>query len=121
MRQTSPQAPPPVDVPERLRMKVAQAVAAELRPLYGDRLEKVLVFGSSARPDAHPESDIDLLVVLVEMTSPWEEHRHRDAILWRHTTASGITVSALPVSRSEFEGAKSPLLRNAKGEAVLVT
>ena len=41
---------------------IARAVADDLRGLYGARLRKVLLFGSWARGDAHPESDIDLLI-----------------------------------------------------------
>src|SRR6266508_6497279 len=43
-------------------VEVATAVAGDLRALYGGRLCRVLLFGSWARGDAHPESDIDLLV-----------------------------------------------------------
>jgi predicted nucleotidyltransferase len=44
--------------------EIARDVARDLRRLYGDRLSSVLLFGSWARGDAHPESDIDLVVVL---------------------------------------------------------
>jgi hypothetical protein len=45
---------------------IARAVARDLRELYGERLKHVILFGSRARGDADPESDIDLLVVLDE-------------------------------------------------------
>jgi uncharacterized protein len=35
-----------------------------LAQIYGERLERVVLFGSQARGDARPDSDIDLLVVL---------------------------------------------------------
>lgn len=35
-----------------------------LRALYGPRLERLILFGSRARADAEPDSDIDVLVVL---------------------------------------------------------
>ena len=54
---------------------VARAVAADLRELYGDRLKDVILFGSQARGDAHPESDIDLMVVLDEVPSRLRELR----------------------------------------------
>jgi uncharacterized protein (UPF0332 family) len=53
--------------------EIAHEVADDLRRVYGDRLRRVLLFGSWARGDAHPESDIDLLVVLDRLDSPWEE------------------------------------------------
>src|SRR6266516_4203797 len=39
--------------------QIAREVAGDLRRLYGDRLSSVVLFGSWARGDAHPESDID--------------------------------------------------------------
>lgn len=44
--------------------KALQKLIRRLRVLYGDQLEKVILFGSKARGDSTPDSDIDLLVVL---------------------------------------------------------
>lgn len=97
---------------------LAGAVALDLRELYGDRLVAVLVFGSRARGDATEESDLDLLVVLDELDDPWGEHGRMDAILWRHTAASGIVVTAMPVSRTRFERPDIPVLIRARAEAM---
>jgi predicted nucleotidyltransferase len=35
-----------------------------LKTLYGEQLDKIVLFGSQARGDATPESDIDILIVL---------------------------------------------------------
>src|SRR6266542_2946334 len=78
-------------------VEVATAVAGDLRALYGGRLCRVLLFGSWARGDAHPESDIDLLVVLDRVESPWEELRRMDEILWRHSYRNDTVISAVPV------------------------
>lgn len=43
---------------------IVQAVKAELQRLYGDRLAKLILYGSYARGDFHEESDIDFLIVL---------------------------------------------------------
>ncbi|MCI0635059.1 MAG: nucleotidyltransferase domain-containing protein [Actinobacteria bacterium] len=95
---------------------VARAVAADLRELYGDRLRRVVLFGSWARRDAHPESDIDLLVVLDRVDSAWEELRSMDAILWRHSFANNTVVSATPVAEGDLRAERWPLLRRARAE-----
>lgn len=94
------------------------AVATDLRELYGDRLVAVLVFGSRARGDATDESDLDLLVVLQELDDHWAEHGRMDEILWRHTAASGIVVTAMPVGQARFEQPDTPLLIRARAEAI---
>ncbi len=35
-----------------------------LKKLYGEQLDKIVLFGSQARGDATPESDIDILIFL---------------------------------------------------------
>ena len=54
-------------VPELVHMpsvwKTAQRVCGILRDGLGDRLVAVALFGSHARGDAHPDSDLDLLVI----------------------------------------------------------
>ena len=43
---------------------------------YGDRLARVVLYGSYARGDFHEESDVDLLVVLNdEAVNGWEESK----------------------------------------------
>jgi hypothetical protein len=96
--------------------EIAQAVAGDLRALYGARLRRVLLFGSWARGDADPESDIDLLVVLDQVESPWEELRRMDAILWRHSFQSGAVIAAIPVAERELHDAAHPLLIRARAE-----
>jgi predicted nucleotidyltransferase len=41
--------------------------------LYGDRLTQMVLYGSQARGDARPDSDIDILVVLKGQVNPGEE------------------------------------------------
>jgi hypothetical protein len=99
---------------------VAAAVAADLHGLYGERLVYVVLYGSQARGDAVPDSDVDLAVILDEVASPWGELRRMDEVLWRHTLESGLTVSAIPISRATWAEARRPLVRAAKAEGVRV-
>src|SRR5260370_40242802 len=41
---------------------------AALAEVYGDRLERVVLFGSRARGDAHTEADYDIAVFLGDLT-----------------------------------------------------
>src|SRR5260370_33579778 len=44
-----------------------------LDELYGDRIERVVLFGSRARGDADNESDYDVAVFLNDLTDRWRE------------------------------------------------
>jgi predicted nucleotidyltransferase len=96
--------------------EVAREAAEELRGLYGDRLRQVLLFGSWARGDAHPESDIDLLVVLDQVESAWDELRRMDPILWRHSFENDTVLSATPVAEADLKDSPVPMLVRAKAE-----
>jgi len=93
---------------------MAAQLVAELRQVFGDRLVDVVVFGSYAQGTATDDSDLDLVVVVRDLGSPWEESRRIDDILWRHTLESGITVSSFLVDGVEWERPLRPLLRTAK-------
>jgi hypothetical protein len=109
---------PPLPAPEGDRFALARAVADDLRALFGSRLERVLVFGSSARADADDESDLDLLVVLDDMASSWAERPNMEELLWRHSLESGIVVSALPVRARDLEPPRRPFLARALADGI---
>lgn len=95
---------------------IARAVAADLKELYGERLREVILFGSWARGDAHPESDIDLLLVLSGPVDPYEEIYRTHEIIWRRSGESDSIVTVVPVSEEDYRAAASPLLMNVRAE-----
>ena len=97
---------------------VPAAVAVDLGLLYGDRLEAVLLFGAWARGEGAEQADIELVVVLSDLRSRWEELRRMDEVLWRHTERAGLAVVAVPVTAEEWAAQPNPLLRRAAAEAV---
>jgi len=93
---------------------VARQIARDLKPLFGTRLVDVVVFGSYATDTAIEDSDLDLLVVLNGVASPWDEARRMDDVLWTHTLESGITVSAAVIDARDWEVPRWPTSINAK-------
>lgn len=96
------------------------AIAVDLGILYGDRLDKILLYGSWVRSDGPGEVDLELLVVLADLHSPWEELHRMDEVLWRHAQRSGLAITALPVSTADLATPRTPALIRATAEAVLV-
>ena len=66
------------------------AVAVDLAMLYGDRLQQVLLFGSWARSRRDPGNpDLQLIVVLSELRSAWDELHRMDEVLGGTRCAPG--------------------------------
>ena len=99
---------------------VPAVVAEDLATLYGPRLRQVLLFGSWASGEGSVESDLDLLVVLDDPDSAWDELRRMDDVLWRHTERSGLTITALPVSQAAMARSGDPTVIRARAEAVRI-
>jgi|SRR5271166_3007063 len=58
---------------------ILRRICRSLRAIYGDRIERLVLFGSRARGDAHAESDYDVAVFLEDLTDRWREfHRPAD-------------------------------------------
>jgi hypothetical protein len=52
---------------------VLQMFRAALDAIYGDRIERVVLYGSQARGNARPDSDYDVAVFLKEFPDRWAE------------------------------------------------
>lgn len=81
-----------IDVTELAR--VLERLVAALRP------EQVWVFGSTARGETTPDSDVDLLVVVSESNEP--SHRRAQAA-YRAVGRHSISLDILVMTREEFD------------------
>ncbi|HXX24734.1 MAG TPA: nucleotidyltransferase domain-containing protein [Terriglobia bacterium] len=101
-----------------------QSLLAELRrrfeALYGPRLVRLMLFGSHARGDAEPGSDVDVLVVLEGPVRPGEEIRRTLDSVAELSLENNVVFSCIFVSRERFETELSPLLINVRREGVPV-
>jgi uncharacterized protein len=58
---------------------ILRHIRTSLCALYGDRIERLVLFGSRARGDAHVDSDYDITIYLKDLTDRWcEFHRLAD-------------------------------------------
>jgi predicted nucleotidyltransferase len=85
--------------------------------IFGDRLARVVLFGSRARGDARPDSDVDVLLVLrVRRTE--SEADLVAALESDISIAYGLVIAAVYVSLDEYELGRLGLVRNAVREGV---
>lgn len=95
---------------------IAEAASADLKKLYGKRLRKVVLYGSWARGDARPDSDIDLLVVLDRVDDRWKERRRMRPVLYRRSLENDTVISVLPVAAADFERPVHRVVLSARAE-----
>jgi predicted nucleotidyltransferase len=106
-------------VSERLQNLLAE-LRRRFEALYGPRLVRLMLFGSQARGDAEPGSDIDVLVVLEGPVRPGEEIRRTLDSVADLSLENNVVFSCIFVSRERFETELSPLLINVRREGVAV-
>ena len=87
---------------------------------FARRLNGVVLYGSEARIESGPDSDVDLLVLL---EGPIQEPRDSWACidaLYPLVLESGRPIHAEPVDAEEYRAAEYPLFRHAAREGVLL-
>jgi uncharacterized protein len=101
-----------------------RAILADLRrqfeALYGERLVQMVLFGSHARGDAEPGSDIDVLIVLRGPVNPGEEITRTGEVTALLSLQYDSVISRIFISVDQFIGEQSPLLLNVRREGVPV-
>jgi uncharacterized protein len=91
-----------------------------LEGYYGSQFKGLILYGSMARNQADPTSDIDLLVLLSKPFDYFQELRQIIDVLYPIQLESDQLISAKPAPLDEFESGSIQLYRNAKKEGTLL-
>jgi predicted nucleotidyltransferase len=75
---------------------VLDRVRQALHAMYGDGIERVVLFGSRARGDARDDSDYDVAVFLRDLPDRWAELDRLAALRVRLIDDTGAFVDAKP-------------------------
>lgn len=100
--------------------EILTRVKQKFQEVYQDNLMSLVLFGSQARGDAKPDSDIDVLVVLKEKNTQDDRHKKMIDFISDLCIEYGVLVSCVYVSESQFKQEKSPLLLNIHQEGILL-
>jgi predicted nucleotidyltransferase len=116
----SSDVPPAASLPAAVESAL-ERFAAAVRARFGDRVCEVTLFGSHARGDAHEDSDVDVLVVIADLT--WPEHRETLDLAYRIDSSSDDLVGLSPIvysaeRASDLRARERRLLRDVDREGV---
>lgn len=104
--------------------KKLHTILTELRnrfeALYGERLVRMVLFGSQARGDAEPGSDIDVLVVLKGPVSPGQEISRTSEMKAALSLQYDVVISCIFISAERYATERSPLLLNVRREGISI-
>ena len=90
---------------------------AALEALYGDRIERVVLFGSRARGDAREDSDYDVAVFLKGVADRWQEVDRIVPLVTDILYEDGAFIHAMPHRAGSYED-RTSLMREIRREGI---
>ena len=84
----------------------------------GDQLEDMLLFGSRARGEGRPDSDVDILILLKSEFDYGELIRRTSSLVAALSLEHDIVISRAFATKARFETEQSPFYINVRREAV---
>ncbi len=100
--------------------QILQEFRRGVEQIYGSRLVEMVLFGSQARNDAQPDSDIDVMLVLEGLVDPSREIRRLSAFTSALCLKHDLVISCIYISERDFEQEQSPLMLNVRREEIMV-
>ncbi len=99
-------------------LAVARRMGAGLRRIHGDHLRGVYLYGSRARGDHRPDSDVDILIVLDRLDAYGAELRRSSELASEISLEYGVMTSRMLASESDWLTGAKPFLVAARRDAV---
>jgi predicted nucleotidyltransferase len=89
-----------------------------LTRIYGDQLKAVYLYGSYARGDYRPGSDVDVMILLKNYRDYWKEYSRSSDYVSDISLKYDVTVSYILIKEIQWNEADKPVLRNIRREGL---
>jgi predicted nucleotidyltransferase len=105
---------------ESRHTELLETLHGEFARLLGDQFEFMLLYGSRARGEHRPDSDIDVLVVLRDAADYEALIERTSEVISALSLENDVVISRAFVSRERFEREQSPFLMNVRREGIVL-
>ena len=95
-------------------------IKSRLHAVYGDRLRGVVLYGSEARGEATPDSDVDILVLLTVPVALGRDLRTIIEALYPLQLEMDRVLEAFPVDEADYLRGEYAWYRNAQKDGLRV-
>lgn len=100
-------------------LKLLEELKAEMEEKLGDRLVKLILFGSYSRGDYSASSDVDL-VILVDGELSREERDAIDDLIAERSLRHDVVISAIVYPSKTFQEYSTPFLLSVKEDGIAI-
>ena len=101
-------------------LRLAAQTHQGLKKIYGHRLRGVHLYGSAARGTLHEESDIDIAIVLDEISNRFDEHERTSKLGSDISLQENTLVSFIFLEEADFEQGRFSIHRSVKRDGIPV-
>lgn len=99
---------------------ILEQVKKSLQKIYGEKLKRVILYGSYARGDATEGSDIDIIVLFDEIKDFDAELDTLFEVIGQIDFKYDTLISVLPLEEKQYLARRLPVILNAKREGVSI-
>lgn len=86
--------------------------------IYGKQLRDLYLYGSYARAEHQPDSDVDVMIVLDAYENYGQEINRTGELVSTLSLHYGISISRVIMTEAQWQAAETPLLRNIRIDGI---